>query len=129
MQPDLDTHREVSNCHTPTLARGLLISMFGVTRARNRQTACDRIREASGATAICLLGPSGDNVAIVVAAGDDALARGFDSGRIIRAVAGIVGGGGGGKPGLAQGKGRDPSKVNEALATFLEEAKKTLASR
>jgi alanyl-tRNA synthetase len=89
---------------------------------------CDRIREVSAATAICLLGPSEGNVAVVVAAGDDAVARGFDSGRVIRAVAKVVGGGGGGKPGLAQGKGRDPSKVDEALAAFLEEAKSALGA-
>jgi alanyl-tRNA synthetase len=47
---------------------------------------------------------------------DDLVKRGLDAGKIVRAVAKVVGGGGGGKPTLAQAGGKDPSRVAEALA-------------
>ena len=60
---------------------------------------------------------------IFIAAGSDkAVAAGFDAGAVVREIAPIVGGRGGGKPGMAQGGGEDASRVDEALAaarTFL----------
>jgi alanyl-tRNA synthetase len=47
---------------------------------------------------------------------EDLLARGLDAGKIVKAVAKVVGGGGGGKPTLAQAGGKDPARLNEALA-------------
>lgn len=47
---------------------------------------------------------------------EDLLLRGLDAGKIVKAVAKVVGGGGGGKPTLAQAGGKDPSRLNEALA-------------
>jgi len=52
----------------------------------------------------------------VVAVTDDLVKRGLDAAKIVKAVAKVVGGGGGGKPSLAQAGGKDPSRVNEALA-------------
>ena len=42
--------------------------------------------------------------------------RGLDAGKIVKAVAKVVGGGGGGKPTLAQAGGKDPTRLTEALA-------------
>jgi alanyl-tRNA synthetase len=39
-----------------------------------------------------------------------------DAGKLVKAVARLVGGGGGGKPTLAQAGGKDPSRLVEALA-------------
>jgi alanyl-tRNA synthetase len=47
---------------------------------------------------------------------EDMVKRGLDAGKIVKAVAKVVGGGGGGKPTLAQAGGKDPSRLNEALA-------------
>ncbi len=47
---------------------------------------------------------------------EDLVKRGLDAGQIVRAVAKIVGGGGGGKPTLAQAGGKDPTRLAEALA-------------
>jgi alanyl-tRNA synthetase len=46
---------------------------------------------------------------------EDLIKRGVKAGDIVREVAKIVGGGGGGRPNLAQAGGRDASKLNEAL--------------
>ena len=47
---------------------------------------------------------------------EDLVKRGLDAGQIVRAVAKVVGGGGGGKPTLAQAGGKDPTRLAEALA-------------
>ncbi len=53
---------------------------------------------------------------IIAAVTDDLIKRGLKAGDIVREVAKIVGGGGGGRPNLAQAGGRDASKLPEALA-------------
>lgn len=52
---------------------------------------------------------------IAGSASPKALEKGVKVNDIIKEAANIMGGGGGGKPNLAQGAGRDPSKLNEAL--------------
>jgi alanyl-tRNA synthetase len=47
---------------------------------------------------------------------DDLVKRGLDAGQIVKTIAKVVGGGGGGKPTLAQAGGKDPTRLNEALA-------------
>jgi alanyl-tRNA synthetase len=47
---------------------------------------------------------------------EDLVGRGLDAGRLVKAVAKVVGGGGGGKPTLAQAGGKDPTRISEALA-------------
>jgi alanyl-tRNA synthetase len=53
---------------------------------------------------------------IIAAVTDDLIKRGIKAGDIVREVAKMVGGGGGGRPNLAQAGGHDASKLPEALA-------------
>ncbi|HLF02277.1 MAG TPA: DHHA1 domain-containing protein, partial [Anaerolineales bacterium] len=53
---------------------------------------------------------------LVAAISDDLTKRGLDAVKIIRAIAPMVGGGGGGKPTLAQAGGKDPTRLADALA-------------
>ena len=53
---------------------------------------------------------------------DDAVKQGVHAGNIIKACAAMVGGGGGGRPNMAQAGGKNPAGIDAAL----EEAKKTL---
>ncbi len=53
---------------------------------------------------------------LIAAVTPDLVARGLDAGKIIRQVAQVIGGGGGGKPTLAEAGGRDASRIPEALA-------------
>jgi alanyl-tRNA synthetase len=56
-----------------------------------------------------------DKPAFLAAVTPDLVARGYDAGRIVKQVAGVTGGGGGGKPGLGQAGGKDKSKIDQAL--------------
>jgi alanyl-tRNA synthetase len=69
-----------------------------------------------GVTAIVLGGAEGDRVGLVALFSKDAVARGLSAGSLIRELAPLVGGGGGGRDDMAQAGGRDPSKLGEALA-------------
>ncbi len=86
-------------------------------RASGLREAWDMLR-ARGADAIVLVAPDAETgKPIFIAAGSDAaVASGFDAGSVIRAIAPLLGGRGGGKPSMAQGGGDDASKVDEALA-------------
>jgi len=65
---------------------------------------------------IILLGSAVDGkVSLVAAVSKDVMKR-FPAGRLVQEIAKIVGGGGGGRPDLAQAGGKDPAKLDEALA-------------
>ena len=55
--------------------------------------------------------------ALIAAVTPDLVERGLDASQIVRQVAKVVGGGGGGRPTLAEAGGRDASKLPDALAT------------
>jgi len=59
----------------------------------------------------------------------DLVAKGFHAGDIINQVAKVAGGGGGGKPGMAQAGGRDASKVDEALKLAKSIVARQISSR
>ncbi|HEY5585455.1 MAG TPA: alanine--tRNA ligase [Ruminiclostridium sp.] len=68
------------------------------------------------ASGVVVLGSShNDKVSFIVTATKDVMAKGIHSGNIIKEVAKIAGGGGGGRPDMAQAGGKDISKINEAL--------------
>jgi alanyl-tRNA synthetase len=64
--------------------------------------------------------------ALVVAASRDLVAEGFDAVAVIRQIGPLINGGGGGRPELAQAGGRDPSRLQEALAEATRLALETL---
>lgn len=83
------------------------------------RSAWDGIRDASdGRPIACVLASSGaanGKVALLAAATDTAVAAGFSAGDIIKDIAGLVGGRGGGKPSMAQAGGTDASGIDAAL--------------
>ncbi len=66
-------------------------------------------------------------VKLVVAAGERAQKRGVNSGAIVLEMSKLVGGGGGGKPGIAQGGGMDVTRIEEALEKGVEMVKETVS--
>ena len=65
-------------------------------------------------------------VNIIAMATDDAVAKGAHAGNLIKAVAPIVGGGGGGRPNMAQAGGKNPAGIDEMLAKAAEVAAQQL---
>ncbi len=65
--------------------------------------------------ALVIAGEKDGKVTLMAAGSDEAVAAGFDAGAIIRAMGPAIGGGGGGKPGMAQAGGKNPAGIDEAL--------------
>ena len=76
----------------------------------------DFLRDREPSIVAVLSAVNGDKVTLLAVCGKDAVARGVKAGDIIRTIAPIVGGKGGGKPDSAMGGGTDVSKVDDALA-------------
>lgn len=75
----------------------------------------DEIRNELGSGVIVLAGIDNGKVGFISMATKDMVDKGIHAGNIIREVAKITGGGGGGRPDMAQAGGKDLSKVQEAL--------------
>ena len=75
----------------------------------------DRLRQKAG-SAVVVVGWSEDSkVQLIAAVTDDLVKKGLHAGKLVGQVAKVVGGGGGGKPNLAQAGGKEPAKLAEAL--------------
>ncbi|MBR5337740.1 MAG: alanine--tRNA ligase [Lachnospiraceae bacterium] len=82
----------------------------------------DQLKTKLGQGVILLASDVDGKVNLMSMATEEAMANGAHAGNLIKAVAAKVGGGGGGKPAMAQAGGKNPAGIPEAL----EEAKKVL---
>jgi alanyl-tRNA synthetase len=99
-------------------AKVLAAKVDGVD-AKAMRSMIDDLRNRLGPSAVLLLAESGGKVLLAVGVTSDLTDR-FKAGDLIRDVAGVVGGGGGGRPDFAQAGGKDPSKIDAAIARFYE---------
>ncbi|MBQ9334093.1 MAG: alanine--tRNA ligase [Lachnospiraceae bacterium] len=76
----------------------------------------DQLKSKLGEGVIVLASNAGGKVNLVAMATDGAIAGGAHAGNLIKAIAPKVGGGGGGRPNMAQAGGKDPSGIGAALA-------------
>lgn len=88
----------------------------------------DELKSKLGTAVVILASEKDDKVNLIAMATDDAVKQGAHAGNIIKAVAGIVGGGGGGRPNMAQAGGKNPSGIKEALDQAVQEAKAQLSA-
>ena len=77
----------------------------------------DSLKEKLEKGVIILASAQGtDKVNLIVMATQEAVNAGAHAGNIVKAIAPKVGGGGGGRPNMAQAGGKNPSGIKEALA-------------
>jgi alanyl-tRNA synthetase len=86
----------------------------------------DSIKKRSPSFAALLGATDGQKVSFVAAVSDDLIAKGLKAGDWVREAAKVAGGGGGGRPQMAQAGGKDPSKLAEALRVAKDFAEKML---
>jgi len=79
----------------------------------------DKFRDKIGSGVVVLGSVSGDKVLLISVVTKDLIKR-CHAGNIIKQVAGIVGGSGGGRPDMAQAGGTQPEKLDEALGKVIE---------
>ncbi len=89
----------------------------------------DVLRRKTGENlAVLLVSTSDGKVNLAAGLSPDLITKGLHAGNWLKEVAPIVGGGGGGRPDMAQAGGKDPSKIAEALERAIAVAKVKLAS-
>ncbi|HUE71962.1 MAG TPA: alanine--tRNA ligase [Pirellulaceae bacterium] len=89
----------------------------------------DQVRKKSSPSAIFLAATEGDGKVVLVAGiTKDLVDKGLSAGNWVRDVAPVVGGGGGGKPDLAQAGGKHPEKLAEALVKARDVARTMLGA-
>lgn len=76
---------------------------------------CGKILDVAPKAVIVLAGINEGKVTFGCACGKEAREKGANAGKIVKAVAQIAGGNGGGKPDLAMAGAKDPTKVDEAI--------------
>ncbi|MBD9088096.1 MAG: alanine--tRNA ligase, partial [Lachnospira sp.] len=80
----------------------------------------DKLKGEIGSGVVLIVSAQGDKVNMIAMATDDVIAKGAHAGNLIKAVASIVGGGGGGRPNMAQAGGKNPTGIDELLAKVPE---------
>ena len=75
----------------------------------------DQLKEKLGEGVVVLASDLEGKVNLVAMATDDAMKKGAHAGNLIKAIAGKVGGGGGGRPNMAQAGGKNPAGIPDAI--------------
>ena len=104
----------------------LLVARVSADDAGALRPMVDRLRQQLGSSFIVLAADIDGKPNFIAGATDDLVARGVRADEVVKIAAGIAGGGGGGRPQLAQAGGRDVSKIDEALAAAREAAVRRL---
>ncbi|MGM1046719.1 MAG: alanine--tRNA ligase [Bacillota bacterium] len=104
------TDRVVTAGNTQLLAAEVQVGSMDALR-----TVADELKGKLPEAVIVLGAVSGDKVNFVVAVPQDLVKKGLHAGKLVKEVASVCGGGGGGRPDMAQAGGKDASKIKEAL--------------
>ena len=89
--------------------------VVGLEKAALR-TLSDTLRDRLGSGVVVIASDNGDKVGLVVSVSKDLTAK-VKAGSLVKDLAPIVGGGGGGRPDFAEAGGKDASKIDDLLAT------------
>ena len=76
----------------------------------------DQLKTKIGEGVIVLISDCDGKVNMVAMATEEAIAKGAHAGNLIKGIAALVGGGGGGRPGMAQAGGKNPAGIGAAVA-------------
>ncbi|MFH1419326.1 MAG: DHHA1 domain-containing protein, partial [Planctomycetota bacterium] len=93
----------------------IVAAEMGSATADQMRVACDSLRARAGSAAIFLASEIDGKVLLLAAMTPDAVGKGVKAGDLIKAMAPIVGGKGGGRPDMAQGGGTKPESIPDAV--------------
>jgi alanyl-tRNA synthetase len=105
--------KRAGDCRTVAGVRLLAERVDEASPQELRQLA-DNLRQKLGSGVVVLARAADDKVSLLVAVTDDLVGR-LHAGKLVKQLAPIIGGGGGGRPDLAEAGGRDASRLDEAL--------------
>ena len=95
----------------------VVVARLGESNPGEMRNAWDILRARMPQPGACVLAAVNNGSPLLMAAGtDEAVAAGFNAGKVIKAIAPSIKGGGGGKPTMAQAGGKDAAGIDAALA-------------
>lgn len=103
----------------------MLAAKVQASDMNNLRTMADELKQKMESGVIVLAAVQGEKVNIIAAVTGDLIPKGFHAGKLIKEVATRCGGGGGGRPDMAQAGGKNPNEVDAAL-NFVEEWVKSI---
>ena len=80
----------------------------------------DQLKEKLGDGVVVLASANDGKVSLMATATDGAMKKGAHAGNLVKGIAGCVGGGGGGRPNMAQAGGKNPAGIKDALEKAAE---------
>jgi alanyl-tRNA synthetase len=104
----------------------VLAAKVAATDMNNLRVMADDLKQKLGSVIIVLGSDQDDKVNLIAGVTKDYIEKGYHAGKLIKEVATRCGGGGGGRPDMAQAGGKDPEKLESAL-NFVEEWVKSIS--
>ena len=94
----------------------VISALFSGTAGDTLKSMCDKAKDMASNVVAVFAGTTDGKATIAVACGKEALLKGAHAGKIVKQVAQVAGGNGGGKPDLAMAGAKELTKLDEALA-------------
>ncbi|ANS50313.1 alanine--tRNA ligase [Bacillus thuringiensis] len=104
----------------------VLAAKVNVADMNNLRTMMDDLKNKLESAVVVLASVNDDKVNILAGVTKDLIGQGYHAGKLVKEVASRCGGGGGGRPDMAQAGGKNPAQVEEALA-FVQEYVKSVS--
>ncbi|OTX92722.1 alanine--tRNA ligase [Bacillus thuringiensis serovar londrina] len=104
----------------------VLAAKVNVADMNNLRTMMDDLKNKLESAVVVLASVNDDKVNILAGVTKDLISEGYHAGKLVKEVASRCGGGGGGRPDMAQAGGKNPAQVEEALA-FVQEYVKSVS--
>ncbi|MCU5222183.1 alanine--tRNA ligase [Bacillus tropicus] len=104
----------------------VLAAKVNVADMNNLRTMMDDLKNKLQSAVVVLASVNDDKVNILAGVTKDLINQGYHAGKLVKEVASRCGGGGGGRPDMAQAGGKNPAQVEEALA-FVQEYVKSVS--
>lgn len=106
----------------------VVIGRLSATSAEQAREAVDMLKKKAKSAAIVLGFIEDGNATLLAGVTDDLIKNGLKAGDIVKQIAPLIDGGGGGRPQMAQAGGKNPEKIDEALTKAAEIIKEKLSS-
>ena len=104
----------------------IIVGQLSPAPAEQLRAAIDMLKKKAKSACVVLAAADDNKVTLLAGVTDDLIEKGLKAGDIIKQIAPIVNGGGGGRPQFAQAGGKNPKKINDALTKAAEIIKSTL---
>ena len=106
----------------------IIVSRLSTTSAEQAREVIDMLKKKAKSAAIVFGFDDDGNAILLAGVTNDLIKKGVKAGDIVKQIAPIVDGGGGGRPQMAQAGGKNPEKINDALTKARDIIKGKLAN-